>query len=681
MKSKKQNLLALALALSLVSLTSECTAETGLEEKYRSYIKATEDMHKAGTHEKEIEYYEKALAINPDNSALCYFAAEAYAETGQYEKSIQLYDRAISLNGTSSIYYSGRAKAYKALGINDKALNDWMTVIELEPDPYMKCSYYGERIKIYEEANDLDNIMKDEIACDELLSSSSNRGQLSENAIKEKYGEYFGNRGTSYVLNKQYEKAILYLSKAIELSPNKPFYYAERAKAYFNMKKYSEAESDYDKLIELGPNQTHNYGLLAYMYYEQGNYEKSLESLNKALKKFPSNETLLLDRAELNIKYKHYEQAVNDYSKLIELDPEYVDYYHYRGWLYWMLGLKDESLKDFNYIIEKNPGDELAYNMLALIKFCSKDYEGALNDINKSIELKRELDFNYSQRSLILTAKNEYDKALEDVETAIKLNPNNAFNYSARASIYYGLQDYENAAKDYGKVIELRPDQHLLIQAYEFRAQSYLFLNEREKAQNDIAKMLELWPNEPNPYLCQALIHMQDEEYDKAIAKYDQGIALAEQLATIQPAMYRPVLGHAYYAKGLAKLAMYKDREAMDCFKKAIETNGLNDRIVDAVNSVKKDIDLSNSRIEVLDKQIEALSIKESTESNWEEINELKNNRTKLEQLKHQIESDFCKTAPRPGPAEFVLLSYQTQDIDRIGVTDPNPVPIKPPNI
>lgn len=99
------------------------------------------------------------------------------------------------------------------------------------------------------------------------------------------------NKGYSAAKHKQYETAISYYTKSIELNPNFRDAYDNRGIAKFELGKYNEAIEDYNKSIELFADD-------ADAYFNRGNANYNLE---------------------------RYPEAVNDYRKALQLRPNDKD--------------------------------------------------------------------------------------------------------------------------------------------------------------------------------------------------------------------------------------------------------------------------------------------------------------------------------------------------------------------
>jgi len=128
-----------------------------------------------------------------------------------------------------------------------------------------------------------------------LTSSFYGCGQSTNKAAKQAF-----EKGFKAHENKEFNSAVIYYTKAIELDPKYVNGYILRGVAYDALKKYPEAIADYTKAIELDPKK-------ADAYYNRGVAYDAL---------------------------KKYEEALADYTKAIEIDPKKADAYFDRGEIY-----------------------------------------------------------------------------------------------------------------------------------------------------------------------------------------------------------------------------------------------------------------------------------------------------------------------------------------------------------
>ena len=98
----------------------------------------------------------------------------------------------------------------------------------------------------------------------------------------------YNNRGFTYNNGGEYKKAVVALTKALELDPNFAIAYSNRGWSYIGLKQYEQAVTDCTRAIELDPNLAWAYNNRAYAYIELGQYEQAVTDYTKAVKLDPS---------------------------------------------------------------------------------------------------------------------------------------------------------------------------------------------------------------------------------------------------------------------------------------------------------------------------------------------------------------------------------------------------------
>jgi len=98
----------------------------------------------------------------------------------------------------------------------------------------------------------------------------------------------YTNRGVTYGESGQYQKAISYFTKAIELNPKYAETYCNLGKAYAGLGQYPKAISDYTKAIELNPEFAVACNNRGVVYADLGQYPKAISDYTKAIELNPN---------------------------------------------------------------------------------------------------------------------------------------------------------------------------------------------------------------------------------------------------------------------------------------------------------------------------------------------------------------------------------------------------------
>ena len=85
-----------------------------------------------GDYKRGLEYYQKAIALAPDNAVYQANIAYTYDKLGAYDKGIEHGQKAIQLNPESTVAYTNLGSIYDSMGELDKAIACYEKAISLD---------------------------------------------------------------------------------------------------------------------------------------------------------------------------------------------------------------------------------------------------------------------------------------------------------------------------------------------------------------------------------------------------------------------------------------------------------------------------------------------------------------------------------------------------------------------
>ena len=140
--------------------------------------------------DKAIADFSKVLELDPNWDDVYYWRGRMYFDKSDYDEALMDFSKAIELDPNWMLAYQHRAMTYEAKGQDDKAIADYSKAIRLDPN---------------------------------LARTSFERGlPYSDGHYKEKLARAYYRRGLVYDYKGDYDKAIEYFSKAIELNSRYP---------------------------------------------------------------------------------------------------------------------------------------------------------------------------------------------------------------------------------------------------------------------------------------------------------------------------------------------------------------------------------------------------------------------------------------------------------------------------
>ena len=170
--------------------------------------------------------------------------------------------------------------------------------------------------------------------------------------------------GTSYLQLKQFDKAIEYLNRSIEINPNLPNSYNNRGIVFSELKKFEKAIIDYDKVISLNPKFLEAHLNKAISLKNIKKFSEAKECFENCIKLDSLNPKVYLNLGNLLKEMKNLNEAKDAYEKAINLKNDYAEPYEGRGDIFQELSKVNKDKNKFELSID--------------------DYEKAIN-LNKNL--------------------------------------------------------------------------------------------------------------------------------------------------------------------------------------------------------------------------------------------------------------------------------------------------------
>ena len=345
-----------------------------------------------------LELYLQALEIiethygteHPDLIAYYSDLGELYYIIGDYSNSQKYYEKTYELRkrifGEQHISI---AKSYNELGLVYKALGEYGKAEEYyNKSLTIRTKLYDENnIGVAETYNNLGTLYRTLGNYDKALEYyekslkikmkllSQAKLESEKDSLIESLAVTYNNIGNIYILQKDYEKALKYQEKSLdiklslygELHPSIAISYTNLGRLYLEQNDYDSAISYFQKSLELklqlyNPTDVHittSYKVLSMVYENLGDYNISLEYLDSGLNN-------LLQEPDLEKPYQ-WKVSLLQADQLLPL-PTTIDILLQRGWL-----LEKQYKKENKLIILRE-----AYYTFLLATKVMENFRGAL---------------------------------------------------------------------------------------------------------------------------------------------------------------------------------------------------------------------------------------------------------------------------------------------------------------
>lgn len=231
--------------------------------------------------------------------------------------------------------------------------------------------------------------------------------------------------GIIYCMLGFFEKALIYLDKAIDLNPDNLKILYNKAVALQELKHLVDAIKIYDNIIHKDPS------------YVWAHYKKA-------------NALQLLEK---------FEDSIICYKKVIHFKPDFSEVYYNQGISLYNLKKYKESYDSFSEAIKLQNNFPQAYYNRSLVLADLHEYKEAINDLDKAIELNSNYDLAFSFKAEILEILKEHESAIEHYKKSFEINPNGQLVLGSLLHAKFKACDWDNFGfyiNEYKKKINLK---------------------------------------------------------------------------------------------------------------------------------------------------------------------------------------------------------------------------------
>ena len=198
----------------------------------------------------------------------------------------------------------------------------------------------------------------------------------------------------------------------------------DRAAALSEGIKYSEPEKAIEYLtqaIQLEPNFTEAYHIRGYIYiWSLNQYARAIADYDQALRLEPNDAKLYSFRGQAYLCLKQYYRAIEDFTQAIRLEPHYATYI-YRGGAYVELNQLIRAIEDFDQAIRLNPEDMLAYYNRGIAYRDLDQHDRAIESFDQAIRINTNFASAYDSRGQAYWRLDNTQRGCADFEKACSL--------------------------------------------------------------------------------------------------------------------------------------------------------------------------------------------------------------------------------------------------------------------
>jgi len=266
----------------------------------------------------QLERYSEALeAVNhfiswdPDYPSGYTIRGRIYMKQHQYDEARKNFERATVLKpqDTYTLYKLGTCLLQ--LEQADEALQVATQLIEIDSND---SSYFNLRGSAYLGLHNFEN-----------AQAAFNKALILRKDNPSPYD--YNNLGLIDLINSNYERALQYFNRAIDIDNTEPMFWCNRARIYLLMKIFEKVQADIDHTFILNSSYAPAYDLRACLYFLNGNYEAALDDFQiyQQQSAIPRIWGKLIGSAVTHFALDNKVKALELWRQVVEDKPELKD--------------------------------------------------------------------------------------------------------------------------------------------------------------------------------------------------------------------------------------------------------------------------------------------------------------------------------------------------------------------
>jgi tetratricopeptide (TPR) repeat protein len=266
-----------------------------------------------------------------------------------------------------------------------------------------------------------------------------------------------------------YEKGLGFFKKAIQINPDYIDAYLKIGDCYCTMNQFEEALIYYQKVLNINPNII-AYNNIGHCYISLKQYANAIPFLLKA-QEMKSDATVLTNLGVCYFELKQPQKAMKYYKEAIAENKDYYHAYYNMGNTFLYLKQYDYAIDCYEKVVHINPAFMHVYYALGECYYEMGEFDKAIvsyqknlekyeraHSLVKKLEIKPNFDYIYNRIGECYASLGNFDKALMSFKSAVEINPNYYISYLNMGNCYDDLKQCETAIKCYNKAIALNPD-------------------------------------------------------------------------------------------------------------------------------------------------------------------------------------------------------------------------------
>jgi len=390
--------------------------------------------------ETAVEYYKKAIAINPSYYKAHYNLGGVLHNLGKLNTALESFEKAISIEPNYAEAHNNIGNLFKELGQFDNAIKSFRKAIEIKPN-YLEAHY-----NIGRTFQDQDNMEAAISSYEEVL------------VIKPDFAELHNNLGVIFHGIGEINSALYHLKEAVRIKPEFAEAYNNLGNVFKELNQPDKAIDCYESAVAFNPSLADGYFNIALILQDQKKFNKALIQYKKTLTINPNYDSAQNNLGIIFEKLEQFDSAIKSFEMAIFINPNYAEAHHNLGNLLKTIGRPYDAIESYQRTLIINQDNAEVHNNLGIIFMQLGKLDASIDSYEKALTLNPTYEEAYNNLGVVLRMNSQFEKALESFEKALTIEPKYAEAYSNIGSLMKDLNQLDKAVLNYEYAFNLKPE-------------------------------------------------------------------------------------------------------------------------------------------------------------------------------------------------------------------------------
>jgi tetratricopeptide (TPR) repeat protein len=284
-----------------------------------------------------IDYYKKALELDPESSVIIERLAETYAKSQHIQDAVQEAEAAIKANPDNPGPHRLLARIYvRNLGdlsagsgqrdMIDKAIEQFREILRIDPKDSQSALWLARLYRFENEHDKAEQTLREVLRWDptneggleqlsQLLMDEGRASDaielLNKAAAESTSSTLYDLLGDAYAQTHEYAKSEEAYKKAVEGDPDEASHHKGLAQALLTEEKFPQALEEYKRLVDLEPENPDNYLRLSQIYRHLNQFDLAESNIVHAKQLAPGNLEVTYNEALLYDSQGRFDDAAH----------------------------------------------------------------------------------------------------------------------------------------------------------------------------------------------------------------------------------------------------------------------------------------------------------------------------------------------------------------------------------